>query len=94
MKPAFEGVGFAVLFFVAVLLGDELGSQWQDFRLAQCHHGQHQGVVVILGTGGFVSSAKTLFAMDFIGAVKLGAVDGDECSVIQNLKLPVNLRVL
>ena len=48
---------------------------------------------MILCAGGFVISAKALFTMDLIGSVKLSTVDCDERSVIQNLKLAMNIAV-
>ncbi len=93
-QQAFDGFGFAVLFFVAVLRGDELHCQRQDLLVLGRHQHCHRGVVMIFGAGGFMISRRALITMDFIRAVKLCAIDCDECSVIENLEISVNLGML
>lgn len=93
-QQAFDGFGFAVLFFVAVLRGDELHCQRQDLFVLDRHQRRHHGVVMIFGASGFVISPRALIAMDFIRAVKLCAIDCDERSVAENLEIPVNFGVL
>ncbi len=93
-QQAFDGFGFAVLFFVAVLGGDELYCQWQDLLVLGRHQHCHRGVVMIFGAGGFMISRRALITMDFIRAVKLCAIDCDERSVVENLEISVNLGML
>ena len=93
-QQAFDGFGFVVLFFVAVLRGDELHCQRQDLLVLGRHQHCHRGVVMIFGAGGFMISRRALNTMDFIRAVKLFAIDCDERPVIENLEISVNLGML
>ncbi len=93
-QQAFDGFGFVVLFFVAVLRGDELHCQRQDLLVLGRHQHCHRGVVMIFGASGFMISRRALITMVFIRDVKLFAIDCDERSVVENLEISVNLGML
>src|ERR1035441_7586875 len=66
LQPAFGGGQFAILFGVAILRGDELGSQGDDLRLAGGHQHRRHRTVIVSDLAALMFEAGTARAMDLL----------------------------
>ncbi len=83
LQPALDGLAFAVLLGGAVLGPDELRRQRQGARLAGCHQGGGEHLVVVLGAAVAALAGRAVRALQAALAEELGAVQGDQRPAVE-----------
>jgi hypothetical protein len=83
VKPAFDGVSLAILFFDAILRRDELRRQRYDFGVAGRDHRRRQHGVIRFNLAVGALARETMRAAQLLRAKELGSIPGDECSATQ-----------
>lgn len=86
VKPAFDGVSLAILFFGAVLWRDELRRQRHDFGVAGRDDRRRQHGVIRLDLAVGALAREAVRATQLLRAKELGSIPGDECSATQPAK--------
>jgi len=83
VEPAFDGIAFAVLFFGAVLSGDELGHQGNHLGVAGRHDGGRQQAMIVLFSAVGALTGQTVRTAELLRAEILRPIPGDQGSAAQ-----------
>ena len=86
LEPPIAGLGFTVLFFVAVLRRHELWTQRQCVAVANANHRCTQHRVEVFGFATVSKPVAALRTMDVVGVVKFRPVQCDQASAIEHFE--------